>query len=79
MTQEIFDSIYRLKLPEKVWKRAKDSLFEDYRQEMYRQWVDEIEEKVTPGLNLRYLYDKDFKDWALSLVAGVLFLPGAVG
>ena len=24
------------------------------------------EEKITPGLNLRYLYDKDFKDWALS-------------
>lgn len=39
---------------------------QDYRQEMYRQWIEGEEEKITPGLNLRYLYDKDFKDWALS-------------
>ena len=38
---------------------------QDYRQEMYQQWIDS-EEKPSPGLNLRYLYDKDFKDWALS-------------
>ena len=38
---------------------------QDHRQELYRQWIDS-EEKLTPGLNLRYLYDKDFKDWALS-------------
>ena len=46
MTQEIFDSIYRLKLPEKVWKRAKDSLFEDYRQEMYLLLLEIPDEKI---------------------------------
>ena len=46
MAQEIFDSIYRLKLPEKIWKRAKDSLFEDYRQEMYLLLLEIPDEKV---------------------------------
>ena len=46
MTQELFDSIYRLKLPEKIWKRAKDSLFEDYRQEMYLLLLEIPDEKV---------------------------------
>ena len=46
MTQEIFDSIYRLKLPEKIWKRAKDSLFEDYRQEMYLLLLEIPDDKV---------------------------------
>ena len=46
MTQEIFDSIYRLKLPEKIWKRPKDSLFEDYRQEMYLLLLEIPDDKV---------------------------------
>ena len=38
---------------------------QDYRADMYSQWIDKEEEKITPGLNLRYLYDKDYKDWLL--------------
>ena len=38
---------------------------QDYRAQMYSDWVDS-EEKPVPGLNLRYLYDDDFKDWAVS-------------
>ena len=38
---------------------------QDYRAQMYSDWVDSGEKPV-PGLNLRYLYDDDFKDWAVS-------------
>lgn len=61
MTQEIFDSIYRLKLPEKIWKRAKDSLFEDYRQEMYLLLLeipdDKIQDLVSRGKLADYFWN----------------------
>ena len=38
---------------------------QDYRTDMYSQWIDR-EEEITPGLNLRYLYNEDYKDWLLS-------------
>lgn len=46
MKPEIFNSIYRLKIPDKVWKREKDSLFEDYKQEMYLLLLELPDEKV---------------------------------
>lgn len=32
---QIIEKIYEKKIPESAWHRPKDSLFEDYRQEMY--------------------------------------------
>ena len=51
MTQEIFDSIYRLKLPEKIGKRFWSRLkqywdYDDYVQEMYLILLELPEEKV---------------------------------
>ena len=41
------------------------SIMSCFREDYYRAWVDS-DEKVVPGKNLRYLLDKDFKDWAAS-------------
>lgn len=35
------------------------------REYYYKYWIDS-EEKVTPGLNLRYLLNEDFEDWIFS-------------
>lgn len=41
----IIERIYDKKIPESAWRKAKDSLFEDYRQEMYLLLLEMPDEK----------------------------------
>ena len=41
------------------------SIPKNSREYYYKYWIDS-EEKVVPGLNLRYLLNEDFEDWIFS-------------
>lgn len=43
---QIIEKIYEKKIPESAWYRVKDSLFEDYKQEMYLLLLELPDEKI---------------------------------